>query len=47
MILAIVEQEESALRLSGEQIEEVGRRLEHPESVVTPEEADRFFKNLT
>lgn len=46
IVLALVEQEKSSLRLSASQIEEVRRRIASPEPAVTDEEARAFFDKL-
>jgi hypothetical protein len=47
ILMTIVEQDESDLRLSPEQEAEVRRRLANPEPRVPPEEMKAFFRKLT
>ena len=47
ILMTIVEQEESDLRLSAEQEAEVRRRLANPEPLVPQKEMKAFFRNLT
>jgi hypothetical protein len=47
ILMSIVEQEESDLRLSGEQEAEVRRRLANPEPRVPEKEMKAFFRKLT
>jgi len=46
IVLALVEQEKSSLRLSSSQLDELRRRLAHPEPAVTVEEARDVFSQL-
>jgi hypothetical protein len=47
ILMSIVEQEESDLRLSAEQEAEVRRRLANPEPLVPEKEMKAFFRKLT
>jgi hypothetical protein len=47
ILMSIVEQEESDLRLSAEQEAEVRRRLANPEPRVPEKEMKAFFRKLT
>jgi hypothetical protein len=46
ILMALVEQDESALRLSDTQQAEVRRRLANPEPPVPADEMKAFFRNL-
>ena len=47
MLLELVEQDNSGLRLSQAQEAEVRRRLASPQSLVTSDEMEAFFRKLT
>jgi hypothetical protein len=47
ILLALIEQDESGLRLSPEQQAEVRRRLAAPQEHVPPDEMKAFFRSLT
>ena len=46
MVLAIVEQEQSELKLSFEQQAEVRRRLAEPQPLVAIDDMEQFFRKL-
>ena len=47
ILLSLIEQDESRIRLSPEQQAEVRRRLATPPAPVPPEEMKTFFRTLT
>lgn len=46
LLLSVIEQENSPLRLSSDQIDEVRRRKANPAAIATAEETEAFFKKF-